>query len=586
MCGIIGYKGKKNSSKIIMDGLKRLEYRGYDSWGVTLEQENGLFTLKKTSKLDEFNGELPDAIMGIGHSRWATHGEVSTANAHPHLSCGGDIAIVHNGIIENYQELKAMLIGRGHKFKSATDSEIIAHLIEDHVKALPFREAVREALRQLRGSYAIVAIRHGDGVMVGARKDSPLVVGVGDGEWFLASDVPAFIDHTKNVVFLGDEEMVAVEGDKASFYDVETGGEMEKGTERVDWDAEQASKGDFDHYMMKEISEQSETIKQVLAHSDGEIKEIAKRINDAFGVFFVACGSSYHAALTASYVFSKIAKKHINVVYASEFPYYEDFLTDRTLVIPISQSGETADVMQAVKVAKRKGAKVMAITNVMGSSLMRAAHWAVLMNAGPEICVLSTKSYTSQVALLTLLAYASAGRLGEARKHLEGSINEIERLTSQETKGALEELAGKLKDKENIYVIGRGTNYPTALEAALKIKEVSYIHAEGFPGGELKHGTIALIGEGTPCIVFAPDDETYNEIISNAMEIKSRGGYIIGISPKRNEVFDFHMEIPTFGEANALLNIIPVQIMAYYLAVMRGCDPDKPKNLAKSVTVK
>jgi len=585
MCGIIGYRGPKNASKAIFKGLKKLEYRGYDSWGITLKQDGGFFTIKKTTKFDEFNGELPEAHIGIGHSRWATHGGVTEQNAHPHLSCDGSIAIVHNGIIENYQELRNMLVEEGHRFTSATDSEVIAHLIEEYAKAQPFKEAVMEALRQLKGSYAIVAIRHGGNEVIGARKDSPLVVGLGDSEWFLASDVPAFIEYTKKVVFLGDEEMAVVDG-TLKFYDIKTGKELKKQAEKVEWDAEQASKGAFDHYMMKEISEQNETMKQVLAHSDDEIMEIAKRINDAFGVFFVACGSSYHAALTASYVFSKIAKKHINVVYASEFPYYEDFLTDRTLVIPISQSGETADVMQAVKVAKGKGARILAITNVMGSSLMRAAHWTVMMNAGPEICVLSTKSYTSQVALLTMLAYASAGRLGEAREHLEKSVAEIERLTSPETKIKLEELAAKLKEKENIYVIGRGTNYPTALEAALKIKEVSYIHAEGFPGGELKHGTIALIDKGTPCIVIAPDDETYGDVISNAMEIKSRGGYIIGLSPKDNEVFDFHIPIATYGEANALLNIIPIQVLAYYLAVLRNCDPDKPKNLAKSVTVK
>lgn len=585
MCGIIGYKGKRNASDILLSGLKRLEYRGYDSWGITAQNGEELATIKRTGKLSDFDGKLPSSHMGIGHTRWATHGGVTERNAHPHLSCDGAIAIAHNGIIENYQELRDELSAKGHVFKSDTDSEVIAHLIEEYAKEKSFKEAVRKALQQLKGSYALVAIRRNGSEIIGARKESPLVIGIGDGEWFLASDVPAFIDYTKDVVFLGDEEMAVLDRG-LEIVDIGTGSPIRRPIEKVSWSAEQASKGEFEHYMMKEISEQNETMRQVLAHSDSEIMGIAKRINEAFGVFFVACGSSYHAALTASYVFSKIAKKHINVVYASEFPYYEDFLTDRTLVIPISQSGETADVMQAVKVAKSKGAKVLAITNVMGSSLMRAAHWSVMMNAGPEICVLSTKSYTSQVALLTMLAYASAGRLAEARAHIEKSVAEIERLTSAETKIKLVELASKLREKENIYVIGRGTNYPTALEAALKIKEVSYIHAEGFPGGELKHGTIALIEEGTPCIVIAPGDETHNEIISNAMEIKSRGGYIIGLSPENNEIFDFHIPIPTFGEANALLNIIPIQILSYYLAVLRGCDPDKPKNLAKSVTVK
>ncbi|MFC2175042.1 glutamine--fructose-6-phosphate transaminase (isomerizing) [archaeon] len=585
MCGIIGYTGPNNASDIILTGLKRLEYRGYDSWGIAAKKGAGLFTLKRAEKLGAFDGELPETHTAIGHSRWATHGGVSERNAHPHLSCDGKIAVVHNGIIENYQELREYLMSKGHTFSSDTDTEVIAHLIEEYAKAHSFRESVLKAIEHLKGSYAIVAIKADENEVIGARKDSPLVVGIGDGEYFLASDVPAFIDRTRRVVFLGDEEM-AVLNSGVKLYDVTTGKEVERAEKEIDWDPEQASKGEFEHYMMKEISEQSETIKKVLAHSDEEIMGVANKINDAFGVFFVACGSSYHAALTASYIFSKITKKHINVVLASEFPYYEDFLTERTLMIPISQSGETADVMQAVKVAKKKGTKVLAIVNVMGSSLMRIADWSLMMNAGPEICVLSTKTYTSQVSLLTMLAYACAGKLGEARDLLGKTAEEARVITSAETRIRLVELASKLKEKEDLYIIGRGTNYPTALEAALKIKEVSYIHAEGFAGGELKHGSIALIEKDTPCIVIAPHDETFAETISNAMEIKSRGGFIIGLSPEANEVFDFHLPIPTHGETNVILNIIPVQVMAYYLALLRGCDPDKPRNLAKSVTVK
>ncbi len=585
MCGIIGYKGPNNASEILVTGLKRLEYRGYDSWGIAAKHGDGIYVSKHTTKLKDFDGELPETHIGIGHSRWATHGKVNERNAHPHTSCDGKIAIVHNGIIENYQELRNYLASKGHTFKSETDSEVIAHLIEEYTKAHPFREATQKALGHIKGSYAIVAIKTDENEVIGARKESPLVVGIGDGEFFLASDVPAFIDHTKKVIFLGDEEL-AVLNNSVHVYDVVTGTELKKSVTEVEWDSEQASKGEFEHYMMKEISEQSETIKKVLAHTDEEIMNTAKKINNAFGVFFVACGSSYHAALTASYIFSKISKKHINVVLASEFPYYEDFLTERTLMIPISQSGETADVMAAVKVAKNKGAKVLSIVNTMGSSLTRASDWTLMMNAGPEICVLSTKTYSCQVALLTMLAYACANRLGEARQLLEKSAREISVLTSSETRIRLVELASQVKEKDDMYVIGRGTNYPTALEAALKIKEVSYIHAEGFAGGELKHGSIALIEKDTPCIVIAPDDETYAETISNAMEVKSRGGFIIGLSPQHNEVFDFHIPIPTHGETNAILNVIPIQIFAYYLAILRNCNPDKPRNLAKSVTVK
>lgn len=585
MCGIIGYKGLGNASEIIITGLKRLEYRGYDSWGIAAQQNNGIYLIKQVKRLNEFDGFLPETHIAIGHSRWATHGKINERNAHPHISCDGKIAIVHNGIIENYQELRDYLMSRGHQFKSETDSEVIVHLIEEYTKFHSFREATRKAVLQLKGSYAIAAIKTDEKEIIGARKESPLVVGLGKGEFFLASDVPAFIDHTKKVIFLGDEEIVIL-NNGVHVYDTVTGKEIAWEAQEVNWDLEQASKGEFEHYMMKEISEQNETIKRVLAHSDEEIMSIAKRINDAFGVFFVACGSSYHAALTASYIFSKIAKKHINVVLASEFPYYEDFLTERTLIIPISQSGETADVIAAVKVAKNKGAKVLSIVNVMGSNLMRESDWTLLMNAGPEICVLSTKTYTCQVALLSMLAYACAGRLAEARELLKKAAEEISVLTSPDTRIRLVELASKLKEKTDMYIIGRGTNYPTAMEAALKIKEVSYIHAEGFAGGELKHGSIALIEKNTPCIVIAPDDETFNDMISNAMEIKSRGGFIIGLSPINNEAFDFHIPIPTHGEMNAILNIIPIQIMAYYLAILRDCDPDKPRNLAKSVTVK
>ncbi|MCD6522379.1 MAG: glutamine--fructose-6-phosphate transaminase (isomerizing) [Candidatus Diapherotrites archaeon] len=585
MCGIIGYKGLRNASDVVINGLKRLEYRGYDSWGMALigSDMNVVKNVGKIGEVDEIN--VGEAHIGIGHTRWSTHGKVNKLNAHPHLSCDKKIAIVHNGIIENYQEMRRYLISKDHVFVSDTDSEVIAHLIEEHMKTVDFVEAVRRAVNELKGSYAIVAMHKDMKYLVGAKKDSPLVIGVGENELFFASDVPAFLEYTRDVVFMDDGEL-AVLNSGVEIFDIETGKKKKKDITHVDWSAEQASKGEFEHFMMKEISEQNRTIKQALSHSRDTIEDIANRINNAFGIFFVACGSSYHAALTASYIFSKIAKKHINVVVASEFPYYKDFLTDRTLMMPISQSGETADVLQAVKTAKEKGTHVVSIVNVVGSSLYRQSDYALTMNAGPEICVLSTKTYTSQLTLLTLLAYACAGKIDEGKLLLERVAKEVEELTSPETRIRLVELASKLKDKKNIFVIGRGVNYPTALEAALKIKEVSYIHAEGFPGGELKHGTIALISEGTPCIVLAPNDETREEIISNAMEIKSRGGYIIGISPENNEVFDFHIKVPDEGIASSILNIIPIQILAYYLAVLRGCDPDKPRNLAKSVTVK
>ncbi|MCK4327256.1 MAG: glutamine--fructose-6-phosphate transaminase (isomerizing) [Candidatus Diapherotrites archaeon] len=585
MCGIIGYKGPENASEIIFTGLKRLEYRGYDSWGIAAKKDRGLFSLKRAEKLGEFEGKLPETHTAIGHSRWATHGGVSERNAHPHLSCDGNIAVVHNGIIENYQELRKYLMSKGHLFSSDTDTEVIAHLIEDYAKAHPFRESVLKAIEHLRGSYAIVAIKADEDEVIGARKDSPLVVGIGDGECFLASDVPAFIDHTKKVVFLGDEEM-AVLNNGAEFYDVVTGKEIEKEATEVEWDAEQASKGEFEHYMIKEISEQKDSLLRAVAHEDKTLMDIADQINNAFGVFFVACGSSYHAALTASYIFSKITKKHINVVYASEFPYYEDFLTERTLMIPISQSGETADVMAAVKTAKKKGTKILSIVNVMGSSLMRASHSCLLMNSGPEIGVLSTKTYTSQVALLTMLAYACVGKLKEGKELVRKAAEAAEELTSAESRIKIVELASKLHKEEHMFSIGRGVSYPTALEAALKVKEVAYVNCLGFCGGEAKHGSIALVYDGMPCLVFSPSDETKADILSNAMELKARGAYIIGVSPENNETFDCHIKVPDVGDGNAIVDIIPVQLFSYYLAKLRGCDPDKPKHLAKAVTVR
>jgi len=585
MCGIIGYKGPRNANTIVLNGLKKLEYRGYDSWGLAANCGD-ITVVKNTGKVGEVdNFNIGESHAAIGHTRWATHGGVTRGNAHPHLSCDKKIALVHNGIIENYQELRRFLESRGHSFASETDTEVIVHLVEEYMNGTGFVGAVRKTLKQLKGSYAIVVIHKDYDEIIGAKKDSPLVVGIGDKEYFLSSDVPAFIDYTKDVVFLDDNEMVVV-NKIPHYYNSLTGEEIEKEIKKIEWDAEQATKGDFEHFMIKEISEQNETILKAISRDDKRIMEVAKMVNDAFGVFFVGCGTSNYAALTASYVFSKITKKHINVVSGSEFPYYEHFLTDKTLVIAISQSGETADVIQAIKTAKKKGAKVLSIVNVMGSTVMRLADDSMLMNVGPEICVVSTKAYTAELAILTLLAYACTGKLGEGKEMLRKAAEETKQLTSAETRVKLVELASKLKDKRDIFLIGRGTNYPSAMEGALKIKEVSYIHAEAFPGGELKHGPIALIEKGVPCIVLVSNDEAKNETLNNAMEVKSRGGYIIGVAPENNEIFDYHLKVPDLGEGSAITNIIPIQILAYYLALLRECDVDKPRNLAKSVTVK
>ncbi|MBI2084533.1 MAG: glutamine--fructose-6-phosphate transaminase (isomerizing) [Candidatus Aenigmarchaeota archaeon] len=589
MCGIIGYIGTKNATPILFNGLKRLEYRGYDSAGiVTLDKE---FHMKKdVGKVDEINtrlnfSDLP-GTLGIAHTRWATHGGVTKENAHPHTDCEGKIAVVHNGIIENYQELKKNLVSNGHKFKSQTDTEVIPHLIEEIMKrGKNFHDSTLSALRSLEGSYAILALHKNERKIVAARKGSPLVIGVADGSYFAASDIPAFLEHTKNVVYMHDSDVALLTDTGMKVFSLLEGGDVNRKVDTVDWDIRQAEKGEFNHFMLKEISEQVETVQKAVQQTKEVVDGVVHSIRNAHGIFLIASGTSYHACLAASYILSKLNKMHVNVVLASEFPHYEHFLTPKTLVVAVSQSGETADVLEAVKYAKARGCKILSIVNVVGSSLTRTSDSFLNLNAGPEICVLATKSYTSQLALFTLLAYALSGKLEEGKKRLNYLWNVIYHLTSATVKEKIKELAEKLKNKEHIFLIGRGLEYTTALEAALKIKEVSYIHAEAFAGGELKHGPIALVEDGTPCIVFV-SEETEKEILSNANEIKSRGGYIIGVSPTNNEVFDFWLKVPEANNENPIVQIIPIQILAYQLAVLRGLDPDHPRNLAKSVTVK
>ena len=589
MCGIIGYIGNRRAAPILLKGLKHLEYRGYDSAGmatlssrVEVRKDVGkIEDLEKRLRFEEMEGEV-----GIGHTRWATHGKVTKENAHPHFSQNRKIYVVHNGIIENYQELREFLKENGFNFYSETDTEVIPNLIQYEMeRGKSFEEACKAALKRLEGSFAVVIMHEGEEKLIAARRGSPLVIGVGDGEYFVASDIPAFLEFTKKVIFMYDWDFAVITKNGVKFYNLREGKEVERSIDVIDWDAEQAKKGEFKHYMIKEILEQVETIQRAAMQDESIVAAIVEEMRKARGIFFVGCGSSYHACFAGSYIFSKVANLHVNVMLASEFPNFKHFLNENTLVFAVSQSGETADVLEAVRAAKEKGSKVISITNVRGSSITRYSDRFLLLNAGPEICVLATKTYTSQLALLTLLAYAYAGRYEEGRKRLRYLWNVVYNLTSRTSREMIKKLAERLKDEEHIFVIGRGLQYATALEAALKIKEVSYIHAEAFAGGELKHGTIALIEDGTPCIVFV-SEENEKEIISNAVEIKSRGGYIIGVSPKNNEVFDFWIKVPECDVANPIVQIIPIQILAYQLAVLRGYDPDKPRNLAKSVTVK
>ncbi len=586
MCGIIAYKGSRNASDIVVQGLKKLEYRGYDSWGIAAKLANSFELKRAVGKIGEANRlNFLSSNQAIAHTRWATHGKVTEANAHPHISNNGKIAVVHNGIIENYQSQKKFLLEQGFKFYSETDTEIIPNTIEYHMRrGYDFVDACKRSLNHFEGQYAIVVMHAEQDQIVAIRKEAPLVVGIGDGEFFVASDIPAFLDYTKRVVFL-EEKDLAIINSELTIYNLPKDIPVKRKVVKIEWDSEQAKKGNFDHFLMKEISEQTEVISKAAAIPNEQIVGLANEIRKAKGIYLVACGTAAHACMQGQYLFSKVAKKHVNFCIASEFPNFHHFLNKDSLIIAVSQSGETADTLAAIRAAKARGSKVISIVNVIGSSLVRESHKTILQGAGPEICVLSTKAYTSQLAILLLLAYELADKLEEGKALLRELTRYIYYLTSINTSRFIRKLAERLRYAQDIYLIGRGMQYPTALEAALKIKEVSYIHAEAYAGGELKHGSIALIFHGTPCIVFT-SAETEKEVLGNASELKARGAYIIGVGPQNNELFDFFIKVREVEEANSICQIIPMQILAYELAILRGCDPDRPRNLAKSVCVK
>ena len=590
MCGIFGYTGFRRLGPIILEGLKRLEYRGYDSAGVAFIS-SGLQVMKDAGKIDEisrkFNFSGIDGKLAISHTRWATHGAVTQTNAHPHISCNGRIAVVHNGIIENYIDLKRELISLGHKFRSETDTEVIPHLIEEFYRKTgdPLK-AIFMAVSKLDGSFAFLAIfeDHPDRIFA-VRYKSPLVIGLGDGENFVASDVPAFLKYTKKVIFLDDMEVAVISRNSVEVFNSLTREKVDKEIYTVPWSVEDAERGGYPHFMMKEIMEQRFTITRVLGQDD-RIREASQLIKDAQKVFLVAAGTSYHACLASSYWFAEIAGVNARAVLASEFPSISKLVDDKSLVIAVSQSGETADVLESVRMAKKRGSKILGIVNVVGSSLMRISDAFLTINAGPEICVLATKSYTSQLAILYLLVNDLVGRLENAKEEIKRAETLVAHmLESEALLKDIRRIAKDLSASEHIFLIGRGISYATSLEGALKIKEVSYIHAEGFAGGELKHGTLALIEEGTPCIAIVPEDETKDQTLGNAMEIKARGGYIIGLSNEEHVVFDELIRTPSETSLSPIVMTIPLQLLAYYLALERGCNVDQPRNLAKSVTV-
>ena len=592
ICGIIAFvtaKERTDPAQFLVEGLKRLEYRGYDSWGVAFGKDLSL--VKKAGRISEAGKvEESPAYAGLGHTRWATHGGVTDANAHPHTDCTGRVVVAHNGIVENWEELKNELEEKGHEFKSETDTEVIAHLVESEMGETDeldeLIEVVRRVFNRLEGLNAILVYFPQLRSIIAFRNGSPMVLGVGEEEHFIASDIPAFLPYTNKVVFINDMEGVVLHKGTAKLIDAVNGKQLPLKVQEVEWSAEEAELGEHPHYLIKEIMEQPQVLTRLAEYPEKDIKGVAKLIKESFGTYFTACGTAAHSGMAATYMFADLAKRHVNFAVGSEFYFLEDFLTPESLLIAASQSGETMDTLEAVRAAKRHKSKVVALVNVQGSSLTRIADKTLLLNCGPEKAVLATKSYTAKLAVFLLLASQLNGGLKDGRKLVAKAAKGAKELLEGDAVGEIKGLAGNLKGAEHLYVIGRGVNYPTALEAALKIKEVSYIHAEGFAGGELKHGVIALIEEGTPCMVFVANDRTKESVLSNAKEIKSRGGFIIGVSPDINEVFDVWIEVPDVGEASPIVNAIPAQLLAYYLAVERGLDPDKPRNLAKSVTVK
>lgn len=590
MCGIVGYVGsRRDAGALVLEGLKNLEYRGYDSWGVAWKAGKAVDIQKDTGKISHLDPAAfaSPSPLAIAHTRWATHGGITKENAHPHLSCDGTIAVVHNGIVENYQELREELLRKGHHFLSETDTEVMAHLIEEERKETPdFSAAFRAACLRCTGRNAFLALNTQSQALVAARTGSPLIVGVADDGYYIASDIPAFLAHTRTVQYIDDGEMAVTDGKSILFYDIATGAERTKREIAITWTAEQAQKGNYAHFMLKEIMDQKESVARAVNQDEEQIRTIAKAIRDAKGTILTACGTAHKACMAAEYFFSVVASKHVNVISAGEFKLYNHFLIPDTLVIVVSQSGETADVLEAMRIAKAKGSKVLAIVNVHGSTIAREADYTLLINAGPERAVASTKALTGQLAVLLLIAHALAGKLPEGKKLLLETAATINDLLNPRYVERLERLADILKNTNDLYIIGRSWNYPMALESAIKIQEVSYIHAEGFAGGELKHGPIALIEADSPCIALVGNDEVAADILSNAIQLKARGGFLIGIAPKRNEVFDEWIRVPDAGAAQPIVNIIPIQVLAYFLAVQRGKDPDMPRNLAKSVTVK
>jgi glutamine---fructose-6-phosphate transaminase (isomerizing) len=589
MCGIFGYVGETTElGGMVLSALKMLEYRGYDSWGVAVGVNGHIGVQKQPGKIANATVDFPPSDIGFGHTRWATHGGVTRDNAHPHLDGSGRIAVIHNGIIENFRSLKGEMVARGHEFKSETDTEVVAHLLEEATidASTNFLNAFAGVFARLDGLSAVIALDLNSRALVAAKNVSPLVVGRGPGGYSIASDALALRGHADSVLYLDDTHLVRLRRGTIELFDRRTMKPLTPDFVPLNSDGRDVELGDYSHFMAKEMAEQPGVLERMAIDGQPAIEAMATAIAESYGTFLVGCGTASYAALSGNYLFSRIASRHVNFVVGSEFKYHEHFLTPGSLVLALSQSGETADVIEAMLAARKRGARLGAFVNVPNSTLDRMVDMRVHLNAGPEQCVLSTKAYTAKVAALLLAAHALNGTYAVGRELVLRAADGMRKMLGASWVDPLRAVALTIHQAEHLFVIGRGLSYPTALEAALKIKEVSYIHAEGFAGGELKHGVIALVTPGTPCVVYAPNDETRADILSGAMELRSRGGYIIGIGPENDPVFDVHLPTPDVGDACPLVDALPAQMLGYHAALLRGNDPDKPRNLAKSVTVK
>ncbi len=606
MCGIVGYIGDKDVVPVLINGLKKLEYRGYDSAGVALFGQDSLKVIKCKGRLaaleEKVTGDMPEGYIGIGHTRWATHGEPNDVNSHPHISQSGNIAVVHNGIIENYMRLKEFLISKGYSFVSETDTEVVAHLVEYHYKG-DLVQAVMESVNELEGSYALgVICRDCQDKFVAARKDSPLIVGLGNGENFIASDIPAILEHTRNIYILEDKEIVSLARDEVRIFNIH-GSEVKKDVFHVDWDVACAEKAGYEHFMMKEICEEPKVVRDTvnpriegLRVELGNTGITSEALKDIDKINIVACGTASHAGIVGKYLIEKLARISVEVDVASEFRYRDPIISGRNLVIIISQSGETIDTLFALREAKKRGARTLAVVNVVGSSIAREADDVLYTWAGPEIAVASTKAYNTQLAAMYLIALDLACKKGiidsETAKGIIDSLkaapDAIEEVLGN--KEAIQKFASQHYNAKSIFFIGRGLDYALSMEGSLKLKEISYIHSEAYAGGELKHGTIALIEKGTLVVCSMTQKSLLEKMISNIKEVKARGAVVMAITQQSNEAVektaDIVIKIPDVDSIIApIVAITPMQLFAYYMALQKGCDVDKPRNLAKSVTV-